>query len=150
GFEALGSYINTGKATEIILGILLSVAIAFTIGAIVQFLSRLLISFRFNEQPKWIGSIFGGLAITAIIHFILVKGLKSANLFNGALTEVANTQPELFLLGNFIFWMIVSLVLTTTFKLNIYKIIITLGTFALAMAFAGNDLVNFIGVPIAA
>lgn len=150
GFEALGSYINTGKATEIIVGILLSVAIAFTIGAVVQFFSRMLISFRFNEQPKWIGSVFGGLAITAIIHFILVKGLKSANLFNGALTEVANTQPEIFLLGNFIFWMIVSLVLTTTFKLNIYKIIITLGTFALAMAFAGNDLVNFIGVPIAA
>ncbi|MEW2920837.1 inorganic phosphate transporter [Muricauda sp. ANG21] len=150
GFEALGSYINTGKATEIIVGILLSVAIAFTIGAVVQFFSRMLISFRFNEQPKWIGSVFGGLAITAIIHFILVKGLKSANLFNGVLTEVANTQPELFLLGNFIFWMIVSLVLTTTFKLNIYKIIITLGTFALAMAFAGNDLVNFIGVPIAA
>ncbi|MBO0320796.1 inorganic phosphate transporter [Muricauda sp. CAU 1633] len=150
GFEALGSYINTDKATEIILGILLSVVIAFSIGAIVQFFSRLLISFRFNEQPKWIGSVFGGLAITAIIHFILVKGLKSANLFDGALTEVANTQPELFLLGNFIFWMIVSLVLTSTFKLNIYKIIITLGTFALAMAFAGNDLVNFIGVPIAA
>ena len=150
GFEALGSYINTGKATEIILGILLSVAIAFTVGAVVQFFSRLLISFRFNEQPKWIGAVFGGLAITAIIHFILVKGLKSANLFNGSLTEIASTQPELFLLGNFIFWMIVSLVLTTTFKLNIYKIIITLGTFALAMAFAGNDLVNFIGVPIAA
>ncbi|MFD2100378.1 inorganic phosphate transporter [Flagellimonas iocasae] len=150
GFEALGSYINTGKATEIILGILLSVAIAFTIGAVVQFFSRLLISFRFNEQPKWIGSVFGGLAITAIIHFILVKGLKSANLFNGTLTELASTKPEVFLLGNFIFWTLISFILTTTFKLNVYKIIITLGTFALAMAFAGNDLVNFIGVPIAA
>ncbi|WP_067030029.1 inorganic phosphate transporter [Allomuricauda sp. CP2A] len=150
GFEALGSYINTDKATEIILGILLSVVIAFTVGAIVQFVSRLLLSFRFNEQPKWIGSIFGGLAITAIIHFILVKGLKSANLFDGGLTDFASTQPEFFLLGNFVFWVIVSLVLTSTFKLNIYKLIIILGTFALAMAFAGNDLVNFIGVPIAA
>ena len=150
GFEALGEYINTAKATEIILGILLSVAIAFTIGAIVQFLSRLLISFRFNEQPKWVGSSFGGLAITAIVYFILVKGLKSAELFNGSITEFVATQPELFLLINFVIWTIVSLVLTTFLRQNIYRIIIILGTFALAMAFAGNDLVNFIGVPIAA
>ncbi len=150
GFEALGAYINTAKATEIILGILLSVAIAFTIGAFVQFLSRLLISFRFNEQPKWIGSVFGGLAITAIIYFILVKGLKSAELFNGRITTFVATQPELFLLVNFIVWCLVSYLLTQIFKQNIYRIIIVLGTFALAMAFAGNDLVNFIGVPIAA
>ena len=150
GFEALGTYINTEKATEIILGILLSVVIAFTIGAIVQFLSRLLISFRFNEQPKWIGSAFGGLAITAIIYFILVKGLKSANLFSGSLTEFATVQPELFLLANFVIWSVVSWVITVFLKQNIYRIIIVLGTFALAMAFAGNDLVNFIGVPIAA
>nr|WP_299341260.1 inorganic phosphate transporter [Allomuricauda sp.] len=150
GFEALGGYINTDKATEIILGILLSVAIAFTIGAIVQFLSRLLISFRFKEQPKWVGSVFGGLAITAIIYFILVKGLKSANLFNGTLTEFVATQTELFLLLNFVLWFGVSYVLTRFLQQNIYRIIIVLGTFALAMAFAGNDLVNFIGVPIAA
>ncbi|MDF0714610.1 inorganic phosphate transporter [Muricauda sp. 334s03] len=150
GIDALGSYINTGKATEIILGILLSVAIAFTIGAFVQFLSRLLISFKFQEQPKWIGSIFGGLAITAIIYFILVKGLKSAEFLNGAITEYAATKTELFLLANFVLWALVSWVLTAIFNKNIYRIIIVLGTFALAMAFAGNDLVNFIGVPIAA
>lgn len=150
GFEALGSYINTEKATEIILGILLSVAIAFTIGAIVQFFSRLLISFRFNNQPKWIGSIFGGLAITAIIYFILIKGLKSAEMFNGSLTEFATLRPDLFLLANFVIWAVVSWVLTSFFNQNVYRIIIVLGTFALAMAFAGNDLVNFIGVPLAA
>jgi len=150
GIDALGSYINTGKATEIILGILLSVAIAFTIGAIVQFFSRLLISFKFQEQPKWIGSIFGGFAITAIIYFILVKGLKSAEFLNGAITEYATTKTELFLLANFVLWAVVSWVLTAIFKKNIYRIIIVLGTFGLAMAFAGNDLVNFIGVPIAA
>jgi len=150
GIDALGSYINTGKATEIIVGILLSVAIAFTIGAIVQFLSRLLISFKFQEQPKWIGSIFGGFAITAIIYFILVKGLKSAEFLNGAITEYAATKTELFLLANFVLWSLVSWILTSVFKKNIYRIIIVLGTFALAMAFAGNDLVNFIGVPIAA
>ncbi|MBW8243088.1 inorganic phosphate transporter [Muricauda oceani] len=150
GIDALGGYINTGKATEIIFGILLSVAIAFTIGALVQFLSRLLISFKFEKQPKWIGSIFGGMAITAIIYFILVKGLKGAQFLEGAVLEFSATKPELFLFANFIFWAIVSWVLTAIFKKNIYRIIIVLGTFALAMAFAGNDLVNFIGVPIAA
>jgi phosphate/sulfate permease len=150
GFEALGGYINTGKATEIILGILLSVAIAFTIGALVQFLSRMLISFHFQRQPKWVGSIFGGFAITAIIYFILIKGLSSAEFLDGAIMDYAATETELFLLGNFVFWGFVSWVLTAIFKKNIYRIIIVLGTFALAMAFAGNDLVNFIGVPIAA
>ncbi len=150
GIEALGSYINTEKATEIILGILLSVAIAFTIGAIVQFFSRILISFNFKTQPKWVGSVFGGLAITAIIYFILVKGLKSAAIFSGALLEFVALQPELFILINFVLWSLVSLILTSYFKVNVYRVIITLGTFALAMAFAGNDLVNFIGVPIAA
>ncbi|MEM8998998.1 MAG: inorganic phosphate transporter [Bacteroidota bacterium] len=150
GFEALGGYINTGKATEIILGILLSVIIAFTIGAVVQFLSRLLISFNFNKQPKWVGAIFGGIAITAIIYFILVKGLKSAAIFSGALLEFVALQSELFIFINFGIWTIVSWVLSGMFNINIYRIIIILGTFALAMAFAGNDLVNFIGVPIAA
>lgn len=150
GFESLGGYINTGKATEIILGILLSVIIAFTIGTLVQFLSRLLLSFRFNEQPKWISAVFGGLAITAIVYFILVKGLKSADIFNGTLVEFVTKQTELFLLGNFLLWALVSFFVTALFKQNIYRLIIILGTFALAMAFAGNDLVNFIGVPIAA
>ncbi len=150
GFESLGNYINTAKATEIILGILLSVVIAFSIGAIVQLLSRLLISFNFNKQPKWVGGIFGGFAISAIIYFILVKGLKSAAIFNGGLTEFAAEQTELFLLANFVLWTLVSWIISSAFKVNVYRIIITLGTFALAMAFAGNDLVNFIGVPIAA
>lgn len=150
GIEALGGYINTEKATEIILGILLSVAIAFTIGAVVQLFSRILISFNFRTQPKWVGSVFGGLAISAIIYFILVKGLKSAAIFSGAMLEFVAEKPELFIALNFIFWTLVSYILTSAFKINIYKVIITLGTFALAMAFAGNDLVNFIGVPIAA
>tara|TARA_R110000796_G_scaffold37722_3_gene95134 strand:- start:90516 stop:92804 length:2289 start_codon:yes stop_codon:yes gene_type:complete len=146
----LGSYINTDKATEIILGILLSVLIAFTIGAIVQFFSRILISFKFEEKPKWISALFGGLATTGIIYFIIVKGLKSASILNGPISEFIATQTELFILLNFIAWTLISFLLATIFKTNIYKLIILLGTFALAMAFAGNDLVNFIGVPIAA
>lgn len=146
----IGGYINSEKATEIILGILLSVLIAFTIGAMVQYVSRLLISFKFEDKPKWSGAVFGGFAITAIVYFILVKGLKSAEIFSGSVTDFVAEQPELFIALNFLFWTIVSRLLTAVFKQNIYRIIIVLGTFALAMAFAGNDLVNFIGVPIAA
>ncbi len=150
GFDALGTYINTEKATAIILGILLSVLIAFTIGAIVQFISRVLITFKFEERPRWTGSIFGGFAITAIVYFILIKGLKSAAIFDGNITDFATREPWWFLLINFFIWTIVSRLITSVFKQNIYRVIIVLGTFALAMAFAGNDLVNFIGVPIAA
>ncbi|WP_209400808.1 inorganic phosphate transporter [Pseudozobellia sp. WGM2] len=148
--SALGSYINTEKATEIIIGILLSVVVAFSVGAIVQFISRLLISFKFDQKPKWVGAIFGGFAITSIIYFIIVKGLKSAALFSPSVMEFIGSNPEIFLLLNFVTWTILSLLASTLFKWNIYVIVIILGTFALAMAFAGNDLVNFIGVPLAA
>ncbi len=146
----LGNYINTDKATQIILGIVLSVLIAFTIGALVQYVSRLLISFKFDKKPKWVGAIFGGIAISAIIYFIIVKGLKSASILDPAISEFISTQTEIFILLNFIFWTLFSLAITTFFKISIYKLIILLGTFALAMAFAGNDLVNFIGPLITA
>ncbi|MBO0331080.1 inorganic phosphate transporter [[Muricauda] lutisoli] len=150
GFSDLATYINTDKAAEIIFGILLSVFIAFSIGALVQFVSRTLISFKFQNRSKWVESVFGGLAITAIVYFILVKGLKSAALFDGVLSEFVATQPLAFLAGNFVFWTMGSFIVANLLKWNIYRIVIGFGTFALAMAFAGNDLVNFIGVPIAA
>ncbi len=149
-FSDLTNYINTEKATQIILGILLSVFIAFTIGAIVQFVSRVLISFKYDNRPKYVEAVFGGLAISAIVYFILVKGLKSAAVFDEGLTEFVYTSPILFLLGNFVVWTLLSWLVATFLKWNIYTVVIVLGTFALAMAFAGNDLVNFIGVPIAA
>lgn len=150
GFSDLAGFINTEKATAIIFGILLSVVVAFTVGVIVQFVSRLLISFKFEEKPKWTGALFGGLAITAIVYFILIKGLKSAAIFDGYITDWVNTNTLLFIAANVIFWSLFSRGMTAFFKANIYRVIIVLGTFALAMAFAGNDLVNFIGVPIAA
>ena len=150
GYETLATFINTEKASQIILGILLSVAIAFTIGALVQWIARIMISFRFEESPRWRAAIFGGFAITAIVYFILIKGLKSAAIFAGPVNEFVATKPELFIGLNLIFWTIISRLITVVFKYNIYRLIIVLGTFALAMAFAGNDLVNFIGVPIAA
>lgn len=146
----LGNYINTEKATEIIIGILLSVVIAFTIGALVQFVSRVLISFKFEQKAKWVGALFGGLAITSIVYFILIKGLKGTSILPISFTGFIALEPELFILANFMFWTVLSYLVTKLFNWNIYVIIIIIGTFALAMAFAGNDLVNFIGVPLAA
>ncbi|MBT8237674.1 MAG: inorganic phosphate transporter, partial [Croceitalea sp.] len=150
GFVDLASYINTEKATEIIFGILLSVFIAFTIGAIIQYLTRILVSFNFEHRPKWIEGVFGGFAITSIIYFIIVKGLKSADLFNEAILQFIYDSPMTFLLANFAFWSLISWIFAQLLKWSVYRLVIVLGTFALAMAFAGNDLVNFIGVPIAA
>ncbi|WP_289038135.1 inorganic phosphate transporter [uncultured Zobellia sp.] len=150
GASDLWTYINTDKATEIILGILLSVIIAFSIGALVQFVSRLLISFKFQEKPKWVGAIFGGFALTSIIYFILVKGLKSASVFSPEVLDMIANKQFLFILSNFVVWTLVSWMISTLTKINVYTIVIVMGTFALAMAFAGNDLVNFIGVPLAA
>ncbi len=148
--SSLSDYINTDKATQIIVGILLSVLIAFSIGALVQYISRVLISFKFDKKPKWVSALFGGFAITAIIYFIIVKGLKSASILDGSISDFIYEQTNLFIALNFIFWTTVSFFLSVFFKTNIYKLIILLGTFALAMAFAGNDLVNFIGPLITA
>ena len=149
-FLDLGHYINNEKAIEIIFGILLSVVIAFTVGALVQWVSRMLLTFKFDEKPSWYGSIFSGIAITSIAYFIIIKGLKGATFMNGSLISSLTQNTYALLTVNFIFWTIISFLLVQVFKTNIYRIIIMIGTFALALAFAGNDLVNFIGVPIAA
>lgn len=146
----VGNYINNEKAIEIILGILLSVVIAFSVGAIIQFISRLLLSFNFNEKPDLYGAVFSGFAVTSIMYFILIKGIKNASFMNESIKGLISTNPLTLLGIGFVFFSIISLLLISFFKINIYKIIIVVGTFALAVAFAGNDLVNFIGVPIAA
>jgi phosphate/sulfate permease len=157
-FSDVVNYINTSKATEIIVGILLSVIIAFTVGAVVQYIARLLLSFKFEEKANWVGALFGGIALTGIIYFILMKGIggtsfagEKYDLIGGiTIKEFLGTYVSLIVLVNLIIWFSVSYLLTVIFKVNIYKIIIVAGTFGLALAFAGNDLVNFIGVPIAA
>uniref|UniRef100_UPI00404B21B8 anion permease n=1 Tax=Gelidibacter sp. TaxID=2018083 RepID=UPI00404B21B8 len=146
----LGNYINNEKAIEIILGILLSVVIAFTVGALVQFIARLLLTFKFEAKSMWYGAIFSGLAITSIMYFILIKGLKDATFMNVEFVDAITKSPINLLAISFAFWTLFSVFLISAFKTNIYKLIIILGTFSLAVAFAGNDLVNFIGVPIAA
>ncbi|MDC1372426.1 inorganic phosphate transporter [Flavobacteriaceae bacterium] len=157
-FSDLVIYINTSKATQIIFGILLSVFVAFSIGAIVQWVSRLLLSYDFENKAAWVSAIFGGIAITAISYFILMKGIKgtpyaklSFDIIDGlTIKEFLETKVTSIIAVSSVFWSLFSYALIVFFKTNIYKIIILIGTFALALAFAGNDLVNFIGVPIAA
>jgi len=145
----LSQYINTEKAVLIISGIFLSVIVAFSIGAIVQYLSRLFLTFNFEQKPKIYGALFSGIALTSITYFIFMKGLKGTAYYN----EIKGLLEgnEVYIIGiAFILWTSLSYVLTKFLNINLYKIIITVGTFALALAFAGNDLVNFIGVPMAA
>jgi phosphate/sulfate permease len=157
-FSEVVNYINTSKATEIILGILLSVVVAFSVGALVQYLSRLLLSFNFEKKTSWVGALFGGVALTAMVYFILMKGIKGAEIAKEKFEFIGGVSIKDFLETNvlsiiaisFVLWSLLSYVFITVLKVNIYKLIIIVGTFALALAFAGNDLVNFIGVPIAA
>ncbi|WP_179334241.1 inorganic phosphate transporter [Winogradskyella costae] len=146
----LAIYINNSKAIEIILGILLSVAVAFTIGALIQYVSRLLLSFKFQEKPSWYGAIFSGVANTSILYFILIKGVKNASFMSADVSSVIASNPLALIGISFVVLTLLSYLVIHLFKTNIYTVIIVIGTFALAVAFAGNDLVNFIGVPIAA
>ena len=150
GFDTLGTYINTEKASNIVTSILLSVILSFGIGSFVQYISRLIFTFQYQKRVKYIGSLFGGIAITAISFFILVKGLKGVSFIDKETSSWIDSHQLLIIGINFIFFTVLSQVLITFFKVNILRVIIIVGTFALALAFAGNDLVNFIGVPIAA
>lgn len=148
--DNLGAYINTQKASMIVYSILLSVFLSFSIGGFVQYISRLIFTFHFEKKLKYFGSIFGGVAISAITFFILIKGLKGVSFISEEQFAWIDHHQFLILGGNFIFFTVLSQVLISFFKVNILRVIILIGTFALALAFAGNDLVNFIGVPIAA
>ncbi len=157
-FSDVISYINTSKASQIIFGILLSVLVAFTVGAIIQWFSRLLLSYNIENKAHWVGALFGGIALTSITYFIFMKGLKGTSYASqsfdilGGMTmkDFLEAQVLSIVLISSVFWSILSYALIAFFKTNIYKLIIIVGTFALALAFAGNDLVNFIGVPVAA
>jgi phosphate/sulfate permease len=145
----LGKYINTDTAMFIIFGILLSVVVAFSVGAIVQFVSRMIYSFHIENRPSYVNALFGGFAITAITYFIIIKGLKGTPYYKDVQHLFDNGIIVVIGVG-FLFWTLISQLLISVFKINILKLIIGIGTFSLALAFAGNDLVNFIGVPIAA
>ena len=145
----LYEYINLEKAVAIIVGILMSVVIAFTSGALVMYLSRLLFSFDYKKRMRQFGFLWGGLGIMAITYFILIKGAKGASWLSADAIAMVREQTELLLLISFIGWSIILFLLDRLFKVDILQVLVLIGTFALAMAFAGNDLVNFIGVPLA-
>jgi phosphate/sulfate permease len=148
--DNLGAYINTKKASEIVYSILLSVLLSFGLGTIVQYVSRLIFTFHIDKRYKYVGAIFGGIAMTAITFFILVKGLKSVTFVPSSVKDFIKDSPFIIIGYSLVFWTIVCQFLMSIVKYNIFKFIIIVGTFGLALAFAGNDLVNFIGVPIAA
>ncbi len=146
----LPQYINTEKASEIVYSILLSVILSFTIGTLVQYVSRMFFTFHIDRRLKYFGALFGGVAITAITFFILIKGLKGVSFISKETYYWINHHQIQIVAMSFVFWTLVSQLLMSVFRVHILKLIIIIGTFALALAFAGNDLVNFIGVPIAA
>ncbi|MBZ9729533.1 inorganic phosphate transporter [Salegentibacter sp. JZCK2] len=146
----LADFINVEKASEVILGILLAIVIAFIAGAVVQYFSRLVLSFKYERRLKYTGAIFGGVSLAAIFYFILIKGLNTMAFVSDHFVEDVNNNRIQVIIFSLIGFTILSKVLISFFRVNILRIIVIVGTFALALAFAGNDLVNFIGVPIAA
>ncbi|MDR0418980.1 MAG: inorganic phosphate transporter, partial [Prevotellaceae bacterium] len=142
-------YIKSGKVLVIISGILLSVVVAFTFGTIIQFITRLLFSFRYKRMMKYLGGIWAGMAITAITYFIIIKGIGGSSLKDSDIHIYIKEHTGLILLYSFLFWGVLLQLLIWLFKVNVLKFVVLIGTFSLALAFAGNDLVNFIGVPLA-
>ena len=148
-FGDLVNYINTTKALQIVSGIVMSIFIAFTVGAIVQWTSRLIFTFQTQEKIKNFGVIFGAIALTAITYFIFLKGLKGTPYYKDLKGSIEGN--EFYIMGaSFALWLIVSFVFQAITKKTILLVVIAVGTFGLALAFSGNDLVNFIGVPMAA
>jgi len=152
----LGQYVNTDKALAIISGILVSIIIAFTFGSLIQYLIRLFFTFDYSRLFRYFGSLFGGLAITMISYFMLIKGIDGSSFAGipvgkGAipLSRWVNENSTLLMLLSLVFWTAFLQLLYWIFRIDILKVVVLAGTFALAMAFAGNDLVNFIGTPMA-
>lgn len=145
----IGAYINTGKALAIIAGILLSVVIAFSFGAIIQYITRAIFSFRYEKRFRLFGGLFSGIAITTIIYFIFIKGAKDATFISKNTILWINSNRLWIILVSLVGSTVLLQLLHSFFKVNTLKIVVLSGTFALAMAFAGNDLVNFLGVPLA-
>ena len=143
-------YINSSKSLTIVSGILISVAVAFVTGAVVQYITRLIFTFNFEKMYRRVGGIFAGIALTAIFYFLVMKGAKGASFMQPEWIRFmdVNTWPIVGTL--FVVLSIVFHVLIIACNINIFKIVILAGTFSLAFAFAGNDLVNFVGVPLAA
>ena len=144
----LGDLINTDKALSVIMAIFVSVAIAFFFGMLVQYIAHVIFSFNYQNKMKYSIGLFGGIAATAIIYFMLIKGLKDSSFMTKENLAWVKDHTAQLVLTCFVFFTVLMQILHWL-KINVFKIVVLLGTFALALAFAGNDLVNFIGVPLA-
>ncbi|MGL6193331.1 MAG: inorganic phosphate transporter [Thermoguttaceae bacterium] len=146
----IGEYINSQKALAIISGILISVVVAFIAGTLVQWFTRLLFTFKYEKAYIKFGGLFGGIAITSIFYFLVMKGLKGASFMRPEYMTWINANMLVILGSLLVSLTVLFQFLILAYKTNIFRIVILSGTFALAFAFAGNDLVNFVGVPLAA
>ena len=144
----LGDLINTDKALSVIMAIFVSVAIAVCFGMLVQWLARIIFTFNYKKKMKYSIALFGGIATTAIIYFMLIKGLKDSSFMTSEAKQWVQDNTAM-LIGCFFVFFTLLMQILHWLKVNIFKVVVLLGTFALALAFAGNDLVNFIGVPLA-
>ncbi|MBD3872325.1 MAG: inorganic phosphate transporter, partial [Acidobacteria bacterium] len=148
-FREVVNYINTSKALAIIFGILLSIGVAFIVGALVQIATRLLFTFDYEKRLKRYGALWSGAALASIVYFILIKGAKGSSFITPDTLAWIKGHSGLILLASFAFFTVLLQFLMTLTRVNVLKVVVLVGTFALAMAFAANDLVNFIGVPLA-
>ncbi|MHC1739157.1 MAG: anion permease [Ignavibacteriaceae bacterium] len=142
-------YINTAKALAIIFGILISVVISFTFGSLIQYFVRLIFTFDYEKKIKRYGGLWGGFALTFITYFIVVKGAKGATFLSESDIQWIQTHTLTIMGYSFVFWGVLLQILALFTKINILKVVVLMGTFALALSFSANDLVNFIGVPLA-
>ncbi|HOO10424.1 MAG TPA: inorganic phosphate transporter, partial [Cyclobacteriaceae bacterium] len=149
GFEKWVEIINYSSALTIVSGIFLSVFISFIVGAMVQHVSRIVFTFDFERNLKRYGAVFSGIAITTIIYFLLIKGVKGSTLVSPKQIDWILAHTWVIVVISLAFWSIAIQILMWWKRINPLKAVVLLGTFSLAMAFAGNDLVNFIGVSIA-
>lgn len=148
GALQMGDLINTDKALQVIIAIFVSVAIAFFFGVVVQYIARLIFKFNYRRQLKYFGALFGGFASTTIIYFILINGLKASTMMTPEARAWIHENTQLLMGCCFVVTTVLMQILMWC-RVNVLKVVVLLGTFALALAFAGNDLVNFIGVPLA-
>ncbi|NUM69774.1 MAG: inorganic phosphate transporter [Ignavibacteriaceae bacterium] len=149
-FDDFGNYINAASALKIISAIFISIVISFFVSLIIQYIVRMIFTFDYKAKLKRYGGMFAGVALTAISYFIVVKGLKGSVFSTTELGKWITHNMGTFLLYSVLFWFVIFQILVMTTKINILKPIVLVGTFSLALAFAANDLVNFIGVPYAA
>ena len=147
--STLPDYINASSATNIVTAIFSSVIIAFVVGSLVQYFSRLLFTFHYERRMKWVGGVWSGAALAFLTYYLLFKGIKGASFVSDDFIKWVGGHTSQLLLISFVFWSLIMQTLITVFRVNALKVVVLFGTFSLAMAFAGNDLVNFIGAPIA-